>query len=116
MDDKDIYTNMVNAVQQANFIAQKTNASILLISQISNEGAKGRVGNVIAYKGAGELAAGPDVGLFLERVEENKSVVPDIILCRIRKNRHGPLGKVWLQIDPASGFISEHHDQLGCSA
>lgn len=119
--DSDSYENMVNAVKQANFIAQKTNAAILLVSQMSNDSVRSPNTRVIGYKGAGELAAGPDVGLTLERVVEesnktSKEVDRETILCRVAKNRHGPLGRFWLKIDPASGLIEQHPDQLDCDA
>jgi replicative DNA helicase len=121
MGDKGVssYENMVNAMKSANIIAQRTNCSILLVSQMSNESLR-TTGNskVIGYKGAGELTAGPDVGLVLERVLDDfstsKEVDKETILCRIAKNRHGPVGKFWLHIDPASGQIIQHHDQIGC--
>jgi replicative DNA helicase len=121
MGDKGVssYENMVNAMKAANVIASRTNTSVLLVSQMSNESLR-TTGNskVIGYKGAGELAAGPDVGIVLERVIDDfstsKEVDKETILCRIAKNRHGPVGKFWLHIDPTSGQIIQHHDQIGC--
>jgi replicative DNA helicase len=113
------YENMVGAMKSANLIAQRTNAAVLLVSQMSNESLR-TTGNskVIGYKGAGELSAGPDVGIILERVVDDftgsKEVDKETILCRVAKNRHGPTGKLWLHIDPVSGQIVQHHDQLGC--
>lgn len=110
------YENMVNAVKMANVVAERTGAAILLVSQLSNEAAKGSGGKVSGYKGAGELQAGPDVGLVLERVTQdgNSEIDKETILCKVSKNRHGPLGRVWLKIDPATGFIQQHPDQHTC--
>ena len=42
---------------------------------------------------AGEIAAACDLGLWLERDQSEK----EILKCYIRKNRHGPTGKVTLK-------------------
>jgi len=115
LEEGSIYENMSRAASIANTIAQETGASILLVSQLSNVEAKaGKRSGIIGYKGAGELAAAPDVGLFLERVRnEEEEIIPDKMLCRIVKNRHGGLGSLWLKIDPVSGFIKEDEEQYG---
>jgi len=113
LEEGSIYENMSKAATVANTIAQETGASILLVSQLSNvEARAGKRSGIIGYKGAGELAAAPDVGLFLERVRnEEEEIIPDKMLCRIVKNRHGGLGSLWLKIDPVSGFIKEDEEQ-----
>jgi len=112
-EEGSIYENMSRAAMKANLIAQETNASILLVSQISqSEAMRTTKSGIITYKGAGELAAAPDVGLFLERLKnENDEVVPDRMICRIAKNRHGGLGRMFLKFDPTSGFLREDANQ-----
>ena len=113
IEDGSIYENMSKAATVANQMAQETNASVLLVSQLSQaESMRSRKGGIITYKGAGELAAAPDVGLFLERlVDENDDIVKDRMICRIAKNRHGGLGRTFLKFDPTCGFIREDLNQ-----
>jgi replicative DNA helicase len=62
------------------------------MSQVSNEAARGDP-RIIGFKGAGEIAAAADLGLWLERDRDNES----LLQCYIRKNRHGPTGKASLK-------------------
>ena len=103
------YETMSKAARVANMIAQETKSSVLLISQISqDEARRTKKGGIVTYKGAGELTAAPDVGLFLERlIDENDEVIPDRLLCRIAKNRHGSLGRLFLKADLSCGFIKQ---------
>ena len=77
---------------QLHEMAGKLNCAVVAMSQISNEAAKGDT-KTIGYKGAGEVAASCDLGIWLER----DANVERILNCYVRKNRHGPKSRAILQ-------------------
>jgi hypothetical protein len=87
-----VYDRMSVLPVQLQRMAKKLNTSVVAMSQVSNEAARGDP-RVIGYKGAGELAAACDLGLWLERDKDNE----ELLQCYIRKNRHGPTGKTTLR-------------------
>lgn len=70
-------------------LAKELEITIIALSQISNEAVRENTG-VIGYKGAGEIAAACDLGLWMERVEKTSNERIKII---VKKNRHGMLGE-----------------------
>jgi len=68
-------------------MAKDLDICVVAMSQVSNETAKGE-SKIIGYKGAGEIAAACDLGLWLERDKEDD----ERLTCFIRKNRHGMTG------------------------
>jgi hypothetical protein len=87
-----IYERMSILPVELQKMAKGLNTSIVAMSQVSNEAAKGSQG-IIGYKGAGEIAAACDFGLWLERSKQDKRNLE----CFIRKNRHGPTGNAVLR-------------------
>lgn len=83
-----IYDRMSVIPVQLQKMAKELNTCVVAMSQVSNEAARSD-SKVIGYKGAGEIAAACDLGLWLERDRDDK----ELLLCSIRKNRHGPTGK-----------------------
>ena len=83
-----LYERMSVIPIQLQKMAKDLDICVVAMSQISNEAARSD-SRVIGFKGAGELAAACDLGLWLERDPEDK----ELLLCAIRKNRHGPTGK-----------------------
>mgnify|MGYP000392011486 CR=1 FL=1 len=83
-----IYDRMSVIPIQLQKMAKDLNTCVIAMSQVSNEAARSD-SKVIGYKGAGEIAAACDLGLWLERDQKDK----ELLLCAIRKNRHGPTGK-----------------------
>jgi len=69
-------------------MAKNLDVCVIAMSQVSNEAAQTN-SRVIGFKGAGEIAAASDLGLWLERDPDDK----EALLCSIRKNRHGMTGK-----------------------
>jgi len=108
-DDSSEYETMSKAAIATNTIAQENNVAVLIISQISqSEAMRSKKDGIITMKGSGGLMASPDVGLYLERLrDETDEIVPDRMICRIAKNRHGGLGKVFLKISPEKGYFIE---------
>ncbi len=82
-----IYDRMSKLAPELQALAKKINGTVIALSQVSNEAVKENL-EVIGFKGAGELAAAADLGIWLERKKEDRSIINAII----RKNRHGPAG------------------------
>lgn len=87
-----IYDRMSVVPVELQKLAKELNTCIVAMSQVSNEAVK-YDSQLIGFKGAGEIAAACDLGLWLERDKKDKY----LILCSIRKNRHGPTGKKQLR-------------------
>ncbi len=83
--DGTIFERMSRIPVQLHDMAKKLNTAVVAMSQISNEAAKGD-SKTIGYKGAGEVAAACDFGIWLERNKDNDMIID----CYVRKNRHGP--------------------------
>ena len=83
-----LYERMSVIPVQLQKMAKDLSICVVGFSQLSNEAARSD-SRIFAYKGAGELAAACDLGLWLERDPDDK----EVLLCAIRKNRHGPTGK-----------------------
>lgn len=94
-----IYERMSILSPELQALAKELSCTLIATSQISNEGVKDNSG-LINFKGAGEIAAACDLGLWLERERDNKKdfkINSEILNVFIRKNRHGPLGKSTLR-------------------
>jgi hypothetical protein len=87
-----IYERMSNLSPRMQELAKELQITIMALSQVSNESAKTEL-DIIGYKGAGEIAASADLGLWLERDKKNKNRISMIV----RKNRHGRIGQTILE-------------------
>jgi hypothetical protein len=90
--DGSIYERMSTVPLRLQEMAKTLNTCVVGMSQVNNESVKSS-SPVIGFKGAGEIAAACDLGLWLVRDLSEK----EILKCYIRKNRHGPTGKVTLK-------------------
>ena len=86
-----IYERMSNAAVEFQSLSKDLTITTMLMSQVSNEGGKA-TGDIIQYKGAGELAAIADVGLWLTRIKE----APNQMELTVRKARHGISGQAYM--------------------
>jgi len=98
-----VYERMSKAAIYFQQMAKHFNVPIILMSQVSNETARNwRYGDdILAYKGAGELAAACDWGVLLTRdqkdiVLEDNYHIADLLYFRLQKHRHGPTGIIEL--------------------
>jgi hypothetical protein len=84
-----IYERMSQAAVELQQLCKEEKTCGVIMSQVSNEGGKSNAANaeVLQYKGAGELAAIADAGLWL-----NKSETPGKLQLLVRKSRHGISG------------------------
>lgn len=89
-----IYERMATLSIQIQELAKSLGFCMIALSQVSNEAAKEEL-DIIGYKGAGEIAAAADLGLWLERDKKDKYK----LTMSVRKNRHGLTGKTILRYD-----------------
>lgn len=89
-----IYERMALLSPQIQELAKSLGVCIVALSQVSNEAAKEEL-DIIGYKGAGEIAAAADLGLWLERDKKDNLK----LIMSVRKNRHGAVGKSILRYD-----------------
>lgn len=80
-----IYERMSNAAIRLQQIAQELNITMIITSQVTQSSAGWGGKEAIEYKGAGEIAAVADVGLWINRVKDDK----DARRIILRKVRHG---------------------------
>jgi hypothetical protein len=87
--DPDIYNRMSNAATALQQIAQELGVTMILASQVTQSSAGWTSKEAIEYKGAGEIAAISDVGLWMKRIQEDR----DARRIVLRKMRHGRSNK-----------------------
>lgn len=95
-------------------ISKRLGVPIIVLSQISNEGAKGLNDNVMSFKGSGAIAAAADFAIELksehsatETRQKMNEGEPVLINWTIRKNRHGKVGNLLLEFNTRSGQFYE---------
>ena len=104
-----IYERMSNAAIQLQQIAQELDVTVVITSQVSQASIGWKNSNeAIGYKGAGEIAAIADVGVWINRVED------DVFLRNIilRKVRHGIPGQFRVRMSFPSGRVIDVDDEL----
>ena len=87
--DGSIYERMSRLAPILQYLAKELQITIIALSQVSNQHARGDTGGLINYKGAGEIAASADLGIELEREKDNKDRMKFIV----KKNRHGRIAE-----------------------
>ena len=108
---ENIYERMSNAALELQKIAQELNVTIVIASQVSQESAGWKSKDSIDYKGAGEIAAIADVGIWIKKVDSDKSL-REVVL---RKVRHGIPGSTEVRISFPSGRVIDmnSNDSIG---
>lgn len=86
------YEMMSEVAIELQSLAKELRCCIVCLSQIPTSSAKEDAG-ILEFKGAGEIAAAADIGVWLKK-EKNRE---GVLLWETRKNRHGKLGKFLLQ-------------------
>lgn len=95
--------------------ARKLSTPTILLSQISNEGAKNQTDGVMYFKGSGALGAVADLAIEVKVAEERneefykkmRDGVDVYITWTIKKNRHGATGSIDMSFNGRTGFIKE---------
>jgi replicative DNA helicase len=84
-EGRTIYERMSSLATQIFAMSKDLGVTVIALSQINNESARDSDNPVIGYKGAGEIAAAADVGIWIER-DKNED---DRLIVKVRKNRDG---------------------------
>ena len=100
-----IYERVSDASIRLQKLAKELDVAMVCTSQLSNESMRDGGSGVIGFKGAGELAAAPDVGILLTQKRKERAIILDV-----RKHRHGPLGKIRLRFSPSYTKLEEVPD------
>ena len=98
-----IYERMSEAAVDLQQIAQELAVTMVVTSQVSQSAAGWANKDAIEYKGAGEIAAVADVGLWIakDKTDANKRMI------MLRKVRHGAPGMFKVLMDFPSGRVIE---------
>lgn len=96
-------------------MAKRLKTTIILLSQISNEGARNQNDIVMSFKGSGSIAAAADLAIEIQIGEESKETWKEKMnngetVCMkwvIRKNRHGKIGYIEMDFSGRTGVFSE---------
>lgn len=89
---KDDYARMSDIARSLQSLALELECTIVCLSQLSNMAAREEHDN-LEFKGAGEIAAACDIGVFLKCAKQDKAQ----LLFEVKKNRHGKCGTYRLQ-------------------
>ena len=84
-EGRTIYDRMSGLAASLFAMCKDLEITLIVLSQINNESAKDSDNPVIGYKGAGEIAAAADVGIWLEKDKDTEHE----LFFRVRKNRDG---------------------------
>ena len=107
------YETVTNAITGIQKMAKKTKVPIMVLSQISNEGAKTKDDVVMSFKGSGGIAAAADLAIEINIGEEDRKAWKEKIsegeevemIWNIRKNRHGKVGSIDMFFDGRTGVF-----------
>jgi len=86
-----IYERMSALAPRMQALAKELECTVVALSQLSNEAAAG--GDLLKFKGAGEISAACDLGIILERGKKRDGCLTEKIEVKIKKNRWGRTGK-----------------------
>lgn len=107
-------TKTILGLQQA---AKRLKTPIIVLSQISNEGARNANDVVMSFKGSGAIAAAADLAIEISIGEEDKTEWKrkmfegeDVYMkWNIRKNRHGQVGFVDMLFSGRTGIFKQYN-------
>lgn len=89
----DEYSRMTKVALTLQKLAKETGSCIVVLSQLSNTAAKDGIrSKTIEYKGSGGIAMVADLGIILERPQNENYTQSDGIELTIKKNRRGLSG------------------------
>lgn len=115
------YEMVTQSILELQQTAKRLKAPIIVLSQISNEGAKNTESSVMSFKGSGHIASASDIAIEIKRgkltaeeykaaIDAGESVPMNIVVC---KNRHGKIGAIELMFDGRTGIFSTPKDLIG---
>jgi len=112
---KSEYETISTAILELQQTAQKLKVPIIVLSQISNEGAKYNSETVMSFKGSGSIASAADLAIEINIGETDKSVWKQKMyqsesvkmIWNVRKNRHGKVGSLDMLFTGQTGIFEK---------
>lgn len=109
---KSEYETITTAILELQKAAKKFKTPIIVLSQISNEGARGE-SPIMTFKGSGAIAAAADLAIEIksdeidkESFKEKLKLGEDIRMkWDVRKNRHGRVGTIQMYFNGRTGIF-----------
>lgn len=97
---KSEYETVTTAILELQQAAKRFKTTILVLSQVSNDGARNNESPVMSFKGSGAIASAADLAIEIKSGEESISDLkrklnnsePVLMKWDVRKNRHGKVG------------------------
>jgi replicative DNA helicase len=115
-NSKSEYETATESILKMQQTAKKLKKPIMVVSQISNDGAKNPENAIMSFKGSGAIAAAADLAIEIikDPEETNHSIKeklnngnPINMIWVIKKNRHGKLGSIDLQFSGRNGIFRD---------
>lgn len=109
---EDIFTRMSQAAIELQQLANELKVCTVIASQVSQTAASWKSKEVIEYKGAGEIAAVADVGLWIRKSQDMKDSMDGAskVFFReliLRKVRHGAPALIHIKMEFPSGRVTQ---------
>mgnify|MGYP001600111474 CR=1 FL=1 len=110
---KSEYETLTLIILEIQQLAKKLKIPIIVLSQISNEGARNSHDTVMSFKGSGSIASAADLAIEISPNEEDKlewkrkmnEGEPVAMKWSIRKNRHGKVGYLDMEFNGRTGIF-----------
>lgn len=114
-NSKSEYETTTESILKMQQTAKKLKKPIMVVSQISNDGAKNQSDVVMSFKGSGAIAAAADLAIEIVHDEEDARVFKEKIQAgekvsmkwRVMKNRHGRVGYQEMEFMGQTGIFTE---------
>lgn len=116
---KSEYETMTNVILELQQLSKKIKIPIIVLSQLSNEGARNANDEVIGFKGSGSIASAADLAIEIRADEESKTEYrqkmndgsPVKMKWNIRKNRHGKVGYLDMEFNGRTGIFKPRKEE-----
>jgi len=107
------YETVSTAILELQKTAKRFKTPIIVLSQISNDGARNQDNPVMSFKGSGSIAAAADLAIEIKSGESDTSTLkeklqnnqPVLMKWDVRKNRHGRVGVIDMVFDGKTGIF-----------
>jgi replicative DNA helicase len=113
------YEATTQAILELQKAAKRFKLPIIVLSQVSNDGARAGDQQVMGFKGSGAIAAAADLAIELVSGEDSIKDLrekmnrgePVLIKWHIKKNRHGRVGSMTMEFTGKTGVFTEFKEQ-----
>jgi len=115
------YETLTTAILELQKAAKRFKVPIIVLSQISNDGARNNDSPVMSFKGSGSIASAADLAIEIKSGEESTETLKrklnnnESIFMKwdVKKNRHGKVGTIEMIFNGQTGrFILANENQI----